>query len=519
MDQLKDSRGFSVLEIMIAIALALITITGVVLASGGTAGNLGEEQTAILGAETNADAVRLSQQLIETAEALNREDFNLVNAVATTTDGIYQKSVSVDLLPDYLTKLVTSFVTWTGDHGKQLSTKTSTLVTNLENVTSPNTCNSSILGNWASAGITDPIDVGAAAFSGNPVTEVSVFNKKLYVTTSNTHGHNDDFYTYDIAASSTNPTFLASLDANIVTPGLNGVAVASTTSGVYAYVANGNGATFTTCTQSASCSQLQVINVTNSAAPTVIKSYKLQSTSTPFVTGSGGQAAANTVTYKDGYVYIGLSKTASGPEFDIIDVGGGGGSASPSNPVYTGSYAIGRAVNSIMVKGAYAYLGTADNARELVILNISNPSNPTLVGIFDPPGSNGFGGGNTAAIVGTKLYVGRNYVSNAPEFYILNITTPSSPAILGSKDPGVAADPQSINGIVVRDYLTFVTMTGSFQIWNTANPAAITLVKSFDLSGNGANSIASDCENNYIYVGSYRINNDKGVIYVVYPGV
>jgi hypothetical protein len=171
-----------------------------------------------------------------------------------------------------------------------------------------------------------------------------------------------------------------------------------------------------------------------------------------------------------------------------------------------------------------------DNSKEIIVLDVSVPTTPTpVVGIYDAlPDNTGFGYGAGLNLVGDRIYMGRTYISNAPEFLILNNSNPAAiPSVpLGSIDIGPVSNPQSLYGVVVRDYLAFLTTgnkssgTGYFQIWNISNLSSMFLVKSFDISAivhSGSIGSSSDCEGNYIYVGSYRISNDKGVILVVYP--
>ncbi len=518
MDELKN-RGFSIIEVVIAMAMAIVVISGVVIASGGFGSTLRGYQSTILRGQTDAEALTQAEKLLEYMQSLGRQDFNLVNPIATSTaDHTFFGSVDTRLQSDLLTKLVTATVSWRTDYGATSTTKLSTLVTNLDNVTSPSSCDSSLSGTWSTAQIATATEVGPPTVSGNPVTDIADFNKTLYITTSNTRGHNDDFYIYNFSTNPLSPTFVSSLDTNGVTPGVNSVAIASTSSNVYAFVSNGNGANWNTCSAGPSCAQLQVIDVTNTGTPIIVKNYKIPSAVVPFVLGSGGQAVPNIIVYKNGYLYVGLSKTSSGPEFVILDVGGGGGGATPLNPVYRGSYAIGRGVNNIFIKNNYAYLATTDNARELIILDVTAGTNPTFVASYNTAGASGFGAGNSVTGVGAKIYLGRNYVAGAPEFYAFDVTNPATPLSLGTFDPGVSPNTESINGIMVRDSLAFVVMTHFFQIWNIRNPAAISLVKTIDLGGIGVNGIASSCDGNYMFLGSYRTADDKGLLYTVYPG-
>src|SRR6185295_20334181 len=98
--------------------------------------------------------------------------------------------------------------------------------------------------------------------------------------------------------------------------GLNAVTVAPSGAKTYAYVGNAHDPNFKTCTQGASCSQMQVIDVSSSTAPSVVSSanFLLPTSTAPFVWGnspSGGndQAVGKSIFYNNGYIYLGLTTT------------------------------------------------------------------------------------------------------------------------------------------------------------------------------------------------------------------
>jgi prepilin-type N-terminal cleavage/methylation domain-containing protein len=529
------NRGFSLVEILIAMAVMSIVVSGVVIGSGGFGLTLSGSQSTILGGETNAEAVRKAQELTEESQALGRSDFNLVNA-HTTTDGIYTKTVSVETLSDYLTKKVTTLIEWIGDHGQALSTTLTTFVTNLENINSPDTCNSSLSEGWDNAQISSPIDVDNASnnASGNPVTDIKVFDKKLYIVTNNLHGHNEDFYVYDTSVDPQNPKYVSAREINGVTAGFNSVTVSSTAIGKYAYLGNAHDPNFKTCMQSASCSQVEIIDIENPADPVLKYSFKLAENTAPYVWGNGGsgQATGKSVFYKDDYLYLGLSTTVNGPGFHIIDV------SNPLAPSWVSSWPTatptfgtsGGPINAIFVRGDYAYLAHPDGltgspSEQVTVLDVSNPASPVRVSGFFYNDSIG-GNGKSLSVVGDTLYLGRtaSNISGSPdtipEFFILDNSDPTSipSTVVGS---ATLATAESVAGLAIRNYLAFLTTSGYFQIWNIANKALPVLQQSFDLGsivGSGSTGNASDCEGDNIYIGSYRSNNDKGVILVAYPG-
>ena len=208
------SRGFSLVELLIAMAIGIMTISAVYAVVFG-------DQSTVVGGETNSEAVTLAQKLIENAQALGRQDFNLVNPTTTTaTSGplAYTQKVDVTLQPDFLTKLVTVTISWLGDHGQTLSTTLSTLVTNLENVNSPNTCNSVLVN---AAGWKNPQhktwDFGQLGLNGNngngfAVSDIRVLNKRIYITMSGTP--NTDKDTVFIFSVPSDPSVMPTLIGN-----------------------------------------------------------------------------------------------------------------------------------------------------------------------------------------------------------------------------------------------------------------------------------------------------------------
>lgn len=499
-------RGSSTLEILIALFVLSLTLCAVILVIFGN-------QSLAIDAHNYQEALGLSKAQLEWAHALAEYDFNLLNSTSSTKtiDSItYTESLTVTQA-DLFTKKIDSAVLWQ-QGGRTVQVNLSTLLTNPTGLVSGNSCSSVLTSGWATPQLTGPIAIGSNT-GGNPVTSMHAFNKKLYVTTSNTSGHNNDFYIFSLLMPQA-PTLLSELDTNTTTAGLNDVAIASTTTNVFGFVANGVSPNFTTCSESATCSQLQILDMTNVAHPSVVRNYKLNSTLAPFVKGSGGQANANTVVYSNGYVYLGLTKTALGPEFNILDVGAKVGT--PTNPVYLGGFSVGRGVSSITVSHGYAYLTTSDTTRELIVLDIHNPANPTQVTLFDAPGSSGFGLGNTSTVLGSTVFLGRNYVSNAPEFYALAASNPlGSLPVISSLDIGTNAHTEGISSLIVRGTIVFMTTTRTVQLWDITSITTPTLITSLDLSASGSVGITSTCEGNTVYIGGYKTATYKGAMYIL----
>ncbi len=96
---------------------------------------------------------------------------------------------------------------------------------------------------------------------------------------------------------------------------------------------------------------------------------------------------------------------------------------------------------------------------------------------------------------------------------------PVSP-VIASVDVGN----QGVLGILVRDYLAFVTTTSQVQIYNIADapetgkiPAPIKVIE----TSNGqqiTTGTSIECEGNYLYLASHDTSNNQGSITIIYPG-
>lgn len=494
-------------------AVLILAISAVIMLSFGG-------QTILTDSQTNVEAIAIAQGLLENEQALARKDFKLVvpiNQSGTDPpcppqyiyDGArYCHKVEVETQPDYLTKKVTARVAWQAEHNRVLNTSLTAFVTNFQNAVGGDTCDSVLSGNWQSPLVKNPT-TDFAALAGDPsgtysITDLDAREGKLYITTSNSAAGQETFFVLDIGDSA-NPAVLGKVDNNSgANTGLNAVAVATNSGGSFAYAANAIGASYSTCADSggtnASCGQLQVIDI--SPNPPEVK-YTLKM---PGVTGSGGQAIGNSIFYQNGYVYLGLTKTASGPEFNIIDV------HNPLAPSWVGGFALGNTVNAIAVRNGYAYLASP-NSEELKIIDVRNPANPVFAGSFDAPG--GSGNGKSVDTLGDQLYLGRTLGGN--EFYVLDNANPASTLpSLGSLDLGAS---ESLNDFVVRDYLAFLLTTSQLEIFRVDNPASIVPWVSVPLAASGSDVEPSlDCEGNTLYIGSNDDPNDKGSLSIITAG-
>lgn len=502
-------RGVATLEILIAFAILMLSMTAVIMV-------VFANQSISIDTQTNDEAVYKAEALLEVARALSRENFDLVVPIPAVTDDIYQKSLEVALL-DPSIKQVTSTVTWT-TMGRNLAVHLTTLLTH----PTVNSCNATPAGDWKNPQHYDfPTQnlLPGNNSSGVGISDIKVYKHKLYVTATTPSNIGHTFFIFDLSTNpAVAPTYMGSINNALSTSdGLNALAV----NDGYAYVTNAHDSNFQTCSQSSSCAQLQVIDISTPTAPAVVSSFKV-----PGVTGSGGQGIGTSIFYSKGYVYLGLAKTGSGPEFNVIDVGGGGGSASPTNPIWKGGYAVGSGINSISVSGKYAYI-TSPKAENMTIVDISNPSNPQRVGGYTPPAapeSNGVGSNHGKSVFssGGTVYVGRTY--GTTELYMLDVINPGSVDVTGSQDNGTG-NKTSIYGIVAKGTLVFTETRTQFQVWDISNPVSIkpwttdgTTNTFLSLAALGGSGSALNCSGDYFYLAiASSQGNNKDSISVVTP--
>ena len=502
-------RGFSTLEILIAMGIMVSTLTAVILVSFGNQSLLGQ-------AGASARALEKAQGLLETEQAFARKDFRLVADVATTSDGMYQKTLYVTDQPGnpYTTKRLTAAVSWKDDLHIVRVVSLVALATDFQDASTTDTCDTSLSGDWSAPVLGSYVVVandllpssppsGHTFSPTNPIASVDAYHGRLYIGVSKKASTaNDSIFVFDNSNPIQKPRYLGSVDNNAsVIEGVSMVVVA----GHFLYADNTHVTNFKTCKPSANCSQLQIFNITNPSSIAAPVNFLVPTSTMPFVTGtSSSQALGNSVFYKDGYVYLGLTKTATGPEFNIIDV------HDPANPKWVGGYQIGWSINQVYVRNGYAYLSTDDKSRELTVLDVHDPSHPAVASIFDPTGTLGFEVGKSVYARGDTIFVGMSAASGSPELYMLDIANPKAPTRINSRIVG-----SSIPGMFARDSTLFIlpSTIKQFQMLDVSDLASI---KSYGqvmaLPGTGA---SLDCEGNNFFIGSN--NGSQGYISVIGP--
>ncbi len=196
------------------------------------------------------------------------------------------------------------------------------------------------------------------------------------------------------------------------------------------------------------------------------------------------------------YAYLLGSGTGS-PQLRIYDI------SNPATITLLGSTALPQNSSDIFVSndGNYVYITTLHPFYELVIYSVSNPASPVLAGSINLPTTqvgwpDEFGSG--VYVVGTRAYVTRPNTVGDDTFFVIDVSTISSPSLLGS-----LLIPGTPEGVVVSGNYAYVTVSGDTNelvVVDITNPNNPSIGYSFDMSGsNSAKAIA--LEGTRLFVG------------------
>lgn len=309
----------------------------------------------------------------------------------------------------------------------------------------------------------------SSSFDGRDVFVVG--NTAYLITDNNTSG--PELYIVNVTNPAA-PTLLGSLNLSAAA---NGIYV----SGNYAYIASANNS-----------QELQIVNISNPAAPSLTGSYN-----TPV------SDDATDVWVSGSYAYL-TTVVSSNRELYKINI------SNPAAPSLTGSTEIGGTVNGIHVSGNYAYLATALNSQELISVD-TTPATPTVVGSYDAPSGND---GRDVFVDGTAAYL-VTQPNAANEFYVINVTNPAVPALLGSGSWGSAGTTYAVYKSGNTAFVGNSVGASAVQYFDVTNPAAPTLTGAITTVGADAPGVYY--LDNYLYVASAS-NTAELQIYAQPPG-
>jgi len=153
--------------------------------------------------------------------------------------------------------------------------------------------------------------------------------------------------------------------------------------------------------------------------------------------------------------------------------------ANPDNPALVGRCAVSEYAYDVAVAGNYAYVATTGG---MTVVNISNPSSPSVTGGVSTLGNNGIG--VSASFV---------YLANANGLVIVDISNPSSPSLRGTYALSGARD------VMVSGAFAYIATASGLTVVNVSNPDSPQLAASYSgynyddsvLSGNRLCTVGS----------------------------
>src|SRR3989344_4452931 len=410
-------KGSSTLELLIAFAVVTLALTAVVMVVYGN-------QSMTIDAELGQQALNQAKQHLEEAIATstaNFVNFNTIDPLPLAPGEFFSTTTVVTEITPCIKK-IDSEVSYNAE-GRPQKTIIGTIVTSLEEFfdsgsncdTDPN------INDWD-----NPESLGYADFSpgGIEATDIDVIkrgNERFAILTAHKppSNINEEFWVFDV----TNPTPIFKSKLDFGGEGALAVYVANN----YAYTA-----------YASSTGQVVVVDISDPTNPSVSSRLEL-----PGIAGTcpNGCFPRSIYFYRD-RVYVGTNYLGigAGDEFHVYSTEA---PYSPGNPGHIGSLNINHNVNDIVVKDNLAYLATSDEAGELMIVDISNPSamiHPDISGMkFDAKkddGSPSAEDGNRLYSSGNTVYLGRtqNLPQSSPDFFILDVRTPNNISKISSKE-------------------------------------------------------------------------------------
>ncbi len=227
----------------------------------------------------------------------------------------------------------------------------------------------------------------------------------------------------------------------------------------------------TTQAQFNSGTRTQVLTTNTSGGEVQLEGWSAPTTAATVALSKSGLAIVATGTR----AYVGTINSAT-TEFRIYNI------VNPAAPVLSGSLEIGFDVNAIALYGNYAFLALNNKNDELEVVDVSNPAAPSQAALLNLAGNNVGAASVAVSPDGTKLYLGKLVDGGGPEFFVIDISTPTAPAVLGSLE--LTANVNGISIVGNSAYLATSDNVKELNVINISNPAAPSSAGVFSTPGN-----------------------------------
>lgn len=424
----KDQAGFSPIEVLLAVTVFGMLVTALI-------GAIIYGRTSTATAGDNVRATQLAEEGLEAVRNIRDADLNNIS------DGIYglvqsggtwTLSGTPDITDNYTRQLTISSV----------DSKRKNVVANVawSQATGANSVNiQTLLTGWGSVSTSwlNATQAGSynAQGTGNGV-KIATAGNYAYVVRSSS----PNFIIVDVS-NPASPALVTAIDvANTPTN--------ITVSGTHAYI-----------TTSSNNAELLILDISNPASPAINATYN-----------ASGNADGLSVAIGGNYAYLTRAANGGTDEFVVLDV------ATPTAPVRIGGYGNNISLNDVNVDGDYAYVGTNNNSRELLILNINNPASPALAKTYDMPGN--------GAILAVSKYGNNLFVARTTTLTSINVSNVTSPLVLGAvTTTGTATvNDVSLDSTGTYAFLGTNSANAEFQIADISNASSMSIVRTVDVS-------------------------------------
>ncbi|MBI4713621.1 prepilin-type N-terminal cleavage/methylation domain-containing protein [Candidatus Uhrbacteria bacterium] len=399
--KLKAQKGFSLVEALLATSIFALLTTAFVGAY-----LYGQSATAVAG--QRARALMIAEEGLEASRNIRDSGYNNLSvgthgltiasnqwnfSGASDATDIFTREIIVASV-DADRKNVTSNVTWQQNPQRTGSVSLITRFTD-----------------WLSTSGAAPTLFGTfnltTANSGNENTDaISIATAGNYVYLGRSTNPGNEFFVFDVTDPS-NPILSVQL-------ALSGDPLDIAVSSNYAYIASTDNS-----------GELTVVDISTSSFPTIAAVFNLTAANS----GSANNNGLSVVIGKTNYIYL-TRKNSGGKEFYVFDV------STPTSPSLVGSVDLLGDADEMTADGNYAYLASSENTQEFQVVDVTTVSTPTLVASLNLDEGDTAADGLSIARSANTIYLGRSGSTGSPEFYVIDVTTPTSPTITSYLDIG-----------------------------------------------------------------------------------
>lgn len=439
--------GFSLVEIIFVVAILGMAMSTILV-------SLSSQVSYVTSSSNDLQAYAIASEAVDATRAIRDADWDALedgvhglayadgawsfSGSSDETDG-FTRTVTVSEVSEH-EKKVTVEVDWTGRFGRERSYGYTTMLADWRNL------NTTVAGGTLTGDWHEPVFIGNTLDFGYGFRGIAedISGNYLYVAGYGSVSTANELVVVDISNPLV-PYFRGAINTGT---GINKIAFDPVRN--YIFAANAS-----------KTNQLQVISVTNPDTLVLKKQYGI----------SGNTQTGRSIDYENNKVYLGTEGPTTA-EFYVIDV------TNATSPVVKGSVKVGNDVNDVMVYGNYAYIGSDYNTHEVGIINVSNPSSPSVATWVDLPGTNTVEDVYFDAET-NYLYAGRKTdgVEGTPEMVIIDVSDPYNPVIVGELDHDV-----NLDSIYAEGNLMIITALGDleFKAYDVSNLPDITYYGGID---------------------------------------